>query len=98
MAKLGERPTVKHIMEFLRENKGFAVRFSYIYKEFRKKGYKHNSTSISTNLRDLVDQKKIVNIKPNLHLSLYGIPKKRPDGTIYIVAKKVYEENEIVEL
>ena len=98
MAKKDKRPTAKHMLAFLEQNKGFAIRFSHILREMQKKGYKHNASAISQNLTYLVDQKKIVNIKRNLNFSFYGIPEIRPDGTTFIVAKKVYVENEIVEL
>lgn len=98
MARKRERPTAKHIMEFLKPNKGYAIRFMYIYREMERKGYKHNSVSISQNLKYLVEQGKIINFRRGMRPSFYGIPEKRPDGTKFIVAKKVYVENEIVEL
>jgi len=98
MAKKGERPTAKHIMEYLEENKGFAIRFMYIYRALRKKGYRHNYTSVTDNLKYLIEQGKIVKIKNKVRPVFYGIPKKREDGSTYIIAKKVYVENKIVEL
>jgi Fe2+ or Zn2+ uptake regulation protein len=97
MPKKNERPTAKHIMEFLEQNKGVAIRFKYIYKALRKKGYRHNFTSITDNLRYLIKQGKIVRIKSGIR-PFYGIPKKRQDGSSFIVAKKVYVEDEIIEL
>ena len=85
-------------MEFFEQNKGVAIRFGYIYKEMRKKGYHHNSSSISQNLTYLIEQKKIVRIKRDLRHSFYGIPEKRENGSTYILAKKVYVEDEIIEL
>ena len=97
MPKKNERPTAKHIMEYLKPNKGVAIRFKYIYQALGEKGYRHNFTSITDNLRHLIKQKKIVRIKSGTR-PFYGIPKKREDGSTYIVAKKVYAEDEIIEL
>ena len=98
MPKKNQRPTAEHIMEFLEPNKGYAIRFSYIYKEMRKNGHKHNSSSISQNLTYLIEQGKIVRIQHKVNESFYGIPKKRSDGSTYIIAKKVYVEDEEIEL
>ena len=98
MPKKNQRPTAEHIMEFLKQNKGYAIRFSYIYKEMRKNGYHHNSSSISQNLTYLVELGKIVRIRHSICSSFYGIPKKRSDGSTYIIAKKVYVEDETIEL
>ena len=97
MPKKNERPTAKHIMEYLKPNKGVAIRFKYIYQALGEKGYRHNFTSITGNLRYLIKQKKIVRIKSGVR-PFYGIPKKREDDSTYIVAKKVYVEDEIIEL
>ena len=97
MPKKNERPTAKHIMEFFKQNEGVAIRFKYIYKALREKGYRHNFTSITDNLRYLIKQKKIIRIKSGTR-PFYGIPKKREDDSTYIVAKKVYVEDEIIEL
>lgn len=97
MPKKNERPTAKHIMEFFKQNEGVAIRFKYIYKTLREKEYRHNFTPITDNLRYLIKQKKIVRIKFGTR-PFYGIPKKREDSSTYIIAKKVYAEDEIIEL
>ena len=56
----GDRITAVHLMVIFKENKGLAMRFMEIFHEMRKQGLKHNNTSISDNLKYLVNQGKIV--------------------------------------
>ena len=97
MPHKGDRITAVHLLVTLKENKGVTMRFMEIFHKMRKRGLKHNNTSISDNLKYLVNQGKIV--KHSWHNnSRYGIPATREDGTRYIIVKNKCLPNETIEI
>ena len=79
MPKINERKTGTHILAFLTENKGIGMRYTDVHRAMIAKGYHHNNTSIATNLRFLLEHKKVVKV-----LTCYGIPNVRNDGSKYL--------------
>ena len=86
LPKKGDRITAVHLLVTLKENKGVAMRFMEIYNIMRQRGFKHNYTSVSDNLKYLISQGKIVRIEW-YNNPRYGIPKTREDGARYIIVK-----------
>ena len=97
MPQKGERITAVHLMVILKENNGLAMRFMEIYNTMKQRGLKHNNTSISDNLKYLVNQGKIVK-HSWYNNSRYGIPATREDGTRYIIVKNKGLPDETIEL
>jgi len=93
MPKKDERPTAKHTLEYLEQNKGTGIRFGKIYSTLRERGYHHNFTSVSDNLKWLIEQKKVVKV-----FCYYGVPAKRADGSRYLIVKGQGLPNDIAEL
>lgn len=97
MPKKGERITAVHLMVIFKENKGVTMRFIQVYRTMRKRGFKHNYTSVSSNLKYLVSQGKIVRYEWNLN-PRYGMPETRENGSRFIVVKNKGLPDEIIEL
>jgi hypothetical protein len=97
MPKKGSRITAVHSMIIFKENKGLAMRFMEIYNKMRQLGFKHNRTSVSDNLKFLINQGKIVRYLWHNN-PRYGMPKERSDGTRYIVVKNKGLPDETIEL
>ena len=93
MPNKGDRIAALHIMALLEENKGEAMRFSNIDKTMRNRGWHHNHTTVSDNLKFLIEQGNIV----QTHFR-YGIPTQRKNGTRYLIIKTPGIKDEIVEL
>ena len=97
MPHKGDRITAVHLLVMLKENKGVAMQFMKIYNTMRQRGFKHNNTSISNNLKYIVNQGKIVK-QSWYNNSRYGIPLTREDGTSYIVVNNKGLPDEEIEL
>jgi hypothetical protein len=97
MPKKGDRITAVHLMVIFKENKGLAMRFMEIYYTMKKRGFNHNRTSVSDNLKFLISQGKIVRYEW-FNNPRYGIPKERSDGTRYIIVKNEGLPDETIEL
>lgn len=94
MTRKGDRTVAPQIMSILEQNKGFAVRFRYIYKKLIEMDCFHFQGPISNNLAFLIEQGKIVRVKPYTR-PRYGIPKTRKNGTKYIIVRGPVEDKEI---
>ena len=68
-----------------------------IYNTLRQRGFKHNYTSVSDNLKYLVSQGKIVRYEWNYN-PRYGLPEPREDGSKFIIVKNPNLPDEIIEL
>ncbi len=97
MTRKGDRVVSQHIMTVLDENKGYAMRFSEIYKTLLKRDMFHYQGPISQNLQFLIEQGEIVRVQTDTR-PRYGIPATREDGTRYIVVKGSGVKDETVEL
>ena len=97
MPKKGDRITAVHLLVILKENKGVAMRFMKIYNTMRQRGFKHNYTSVSDNLKYLINKGKIVRYEW-YNNPRYGMPETREDGSRYIVVKNKGLPNETIEL
>jgi len=93
----GDRITAVHLLIIFNENKGLAMRFMELYHTMRQRGFKHNYTSVSDNLKYLIKQEKIVRYEWNNN-PRYGMPKAREDGTRYIIVKNKGLPDETIEL
>lgn len=97
MPQKGERITSVHLMIIFKENIGLARRFKEVYQTMRERGFMHNYSSVSQNLKYLIEQGKIVRYEWNKN-PRYGLPDTREDGTRYIIIKNPNLPDETVEL
>jgi hypothetical protein len=93
----GQTTVDKDILIVLKANKGYALRFSDIYKALIKRELFHYQQQISNNLKKLIAEGKVVEVKGRPR-SFYGIPNTRGNGTRYIVVKGAGIEDETVEV
>lgn len=92
MPRKNDRPIARHIEKILKENQGVLLRFVDIYKIARERGWRHNYSGISDNLKFLIDQNKVVK-----KMFRYGIPIEREDGSKYFIFKEPGSKDEIIE-
>lgn len=97
MPQKGDRITAVHLTVFFTENQGLSMRFMELYQKMRQRGFTHNRTSVSDNLKYLMKQGKIVRYLWNNN-PRYGMPKERSDGTRYIIVKNKGLPDETIEL
>ena len=97
MPQKGERITAVHLTVIFRENKGISMRWKELNPKMIERGIKHNYTSVSDNLKYLVEQGTIVRYEWNKN-PRYGMPDTRPNGSKFIIVKNPNLPDEIVEL
>ena len=97
MPRKGQTIVDKDIMIVLKENKGFALSFSDIFKDLIKRDLFHYQQQISKNLKTLIEKGKVVKVEDKVHPH-YGIPATRANGSKYIIVKGFGLKDETVEL
>jgi len=91
MAKKSKRIVAPRILHVMNENGGIGMRFIEIFKALAEAGWFHNQNPMSSNLKWLIEQGKIVHIG-----NQYALIQTRKNGSKFAIVKDPVET--VVEL